>query len=113
MPYTTLVRTFSNGNSITYIDDGVNTLLYPAITIQKKRVPVGKQIMAETSFDVLYGANDSITGALLPQKTRVTITASHPITASIASLDLAVGMARSIIASTEWSEAVTEQKPLL
>ncbi len=107
---TALTEFSDNGNSRTYSLAG-HTAQSPQLVIQKRRVPVGNQVVAESTIDVIYATEDSA-GALLPQKVVFSAVVRFPINGIQADIDAALVVFRDIIAGDEFSNTVNTQEYL-
>lgn len=106
---TTLTEFSTNGDSRTYTTSG-HTASKPRLVIQRRRVPVGNQIMAEVSVAVLQTAIDS-DSAPIPEKVSFTVTSRYPITIKSGETTVADALAicKDIVGSDEFAAAVTSQ----
>lgn len=106
--YTTDLTEFaSNGDSRTYTVSGHSVSL-PKLVIQKRKVPTGNQIMAESNVSVVYGTVDAA-GAVLPQKVLMTFGVRYPVNSTSTAITAALATARDLIASDEWTAIVSSQ----
>lgn len=106
---TTGLTEFSdNGDSRTYTLDG-HTALDAKLVIQRRRVPVGNQTVAESSFEVIY-ATDDADGIQLPEKVAFMGKVRYPIKGTQADIDAALAVFRDIIAGDEFANTVNTQE---
>jgi hypothetical protein len=106
---TSLTEFSTNGDSRTWTTSG-HTVSKPKLVLQKRRVPVGNQTIAETTISVIHAAADS-TGAVLPSKVNMSVTVRTPL--GIDSGDTAVADAlailKDIVGSDEFASTVSTQ----
>ena len=107
---TTLTKFAQNGDSITYTCPG-HTASDPRLVLQKRRVPTGNKVMAESTVTVLYGTQD-IAGANIAQRVGFSANAAYPITGVAADVTAALATFRDIVNSDEFAAMVTSQNPL-
>lgn len=106
--YTTALTEFaSNGDSRTYTVSG-HSVSSPKLVIQKRKVPTGNQIMAESNVSVVYGTVDAA-GEVLPQKVLMTFGVRYPVSSTGTAITAALAVARDLMASDEWTAIVTSQ----
>jgi hypothetical protein len=102
---TTALKEYSdNGNSRTYSLVG-HTIVKPQLVIQKRKVPVGNQIVNEMMVSVVLATTD-VDGAVLPQKVVFDVSCRSPITGDSDDVTAALAIFRDIIAGDEFSDAV-------
>lgn len=108
---TALTEFSDNGDSRTYTIPG-HTVTKPRLCIQKRKVPVGNQVMAEFSASIVYGvlAGD---GSVAPEKVSQGVAVRYPVTADPTDLATqnaaALVVLRDFVASDEFGAAVTSQ----
>lgn len=102
---TALTEFFDLGDSRTYTQSG-HLATKPKLVIQKRRVPVGSQVVNEVSFQVLNATNDA-TGALMSQKVGFKATVTYPLGAESAVITAALATFRDIVAGDEFGSTVT------
>lgn len=106
---TTVLTEFAdNGNSRTYSQAG-HTALKPQLVVQRRRVPSGSQVVAESTIDVLSATVDS-DGATLPSKVVFTATVRYPISGTQADIDAMLAVFRDIVAGDEFANTVNTQE---
>lgn len=104
----TAVTEFStNGDSKTWTTPN-HTASLPKLLIQKRRVPVGSQTIAETTISVIRAGADAA-GATLPSKASFTVTVRYPI--DMVGTTVADGLAifKDVVGSDEFAATVTSQ----
>lgn len=104
---TALTEFSDNGDSRTYTTAG-STASSPKLVIEKRKVPVGGQTVAEFSCAVVHGTADS-DGLVLQQKVSLTATGRYPIDGDAADLAAALVIFRDIVASDEFEASLTSQ----
>lgn len=104
---TALTEFSDNGNSRTYSLSG-HTAVSPRLVIQKRRVPVGGQVMAEMSVKTVYATTD-VDGNVLPQKPSIETIISYPVNGTYTDVEAALVIHRDIIASDEYTAAASSQ----
>lgn len=108
---TTALTEFSDKeNERTYIYTG-HTVQKPKMVLQRRKVPVGNQIIAEDTVTVLSGCEDA-DGVVLGSRVLFTMTCRRPSTAIAADVSAALVVARDIFASDEWTAVTTGQNYL-
>lgn len=105
---TALTEFATNGDSRTYTTAG-HTVGKPKLVIQKRRVPVGKQTVAETICSVIHGTEDSA-GDSLPSKVAMSVTVRTPVDGIAADVTAALAILRDLVAGDEFGNAVTTQE---
>jgi hypothetical protein len=108
---TALIEFADNGDSRTYALSN-HTALKPRLLIQKRKVPAGNSIVAETTAEVLYSTVDS-DGMVLPQKIGFKVSVRFPVTGLQADIDAALVVFRDVIAGDEFGNAVNTQEYLV
>lgn len=96
---TSLTEFATLGDSRTYTTTG-HSASRPKLVIQKRKVPVGNQTVAETSVAVIHATEDA-DGALLPSKVSVTYTIRYPVDSGDTALANALTIAKDLVASDE------------
>lgn len=105
---TTVLTPFSDqGNSNTTTLSG-HTIAKPRVCVQTRRVANGSSGIAEDSFRVTFGTEDSL-GNLLATKVSMTVTLRRPANGIAADVDLVVAAVRDILAGDEYDEVVSSQ----
>lgn len=108
---TALTEFSDNGDSRTYTISG-HSATKPKLVVQKRKVPVGNQVMAEFSGTVVYGvlAGD---GSVATNKVSQGVFARYPVDADptdLAAMNAAaLVILRDFVASDEFGAAVTSQ----
>jgi len=109
---TTALTEFSdNGNSRTYVTS-THTTAKPRLVVQKRKVPVGNQTVAEVSIDVVHASADG-DGVVLPQKVAFSAVFRQPLAADAVDVAAALVIFRDIIAGDEFANAVSTQEFLV
>lgn len=105
---TTVLTEFSTlGDSRTYTAPS-HVVTKPVLVLQKRKVPVGNQVVAEDVITHLQGTVDSA-GATLPQKVSFSCTVRRPVDGIAADVTAALALFREIIASDEFTAVVNTQ----
>lgn len=107
---TTLVHFASQGDNITYTYTG-HTVGDPRLVLQKRRVPTGNRVMAETTVTVVSGTQDS-TGANIPNRVSFSANIAYPVTGVYADVTAALAIFRDVVASDEFTAMVASQNPI-
>lgn len=107
---TTLTHFASNGDNITYTYTG-HTVSDPRLVLQKRRVPAGNKVMAETTVTVLSGTQDA-SNANIAQRVTFSATVAYPITGTYADVTAALAIFRDVVACDEFTTLVASQNPL-
>lgn len=94
------------GDKVTYILSG-HTNQTPKVVVCTRKVPVGKQTTGGYTMTVSYGVDDS-DGNMLPDKASFQVVHSWPQKAAATTeRDAALAVFRDIIASDEFTSAVS------
>lgn len=102
---TTVLKEYSNGvNSRTYSLPN-HSVTEPEILIQRRRVPVGNQVVASTELQFLVATKDA-EGNVLPDKAGIDIKIREPIKGTHADLTALLTIARDVFASDEMTATV-------
>lgn len=101
---TALTEFSDSGNSRTYTTSG-HTFGKPKLVLQRRRVPVGSQVVAEDTISVVHATEDA-DGNILPQKVSLTVTLRRPINGLSTDVDAALVIFRDIIAGDEFGNTV-------
>lgn len=104
---TALTHFSTDGDSRTWTTS-THTVGKPRLVIQKRKVPVGNQVVAETTLSVIHATVDAA-GVTLPQKVTFSATYRTPITGATGDTTAALAIFRDIVASDEFGAAVTGQ----
>lgn len=104
---TALTHFATEGDSRTWTTS-THTVSKPRLVIQKRKVPVGNQVVAETTVSVIHATVDAAS-AILPQKVSFSVTFRQPITGAGADVTSALAIFRDIIAGDEFGTLVTTQ----
>jgi len=105
---TTALTEFSDkDNSRTYTLTASHTVQRPRLVLQKRKVPVGTQNVAEDTISVLYATEDS-TGELLPSKVMFSVTVRRPIDGIAADVTAALATFRDVVAGDEFGDVVNK-----
>lgn len=105
---TALTEFSNNGDSRTTTTLG-HTVLKPKLVIEKRKVPVGNQIVSEYTFSVVQATEDD-DGNVLPQKVVMTATVRLPIHGQSTDVDAALVIFRDVIAGDEFGNSVDTQE---
>lgn len=108
---TVLTEFADNGDSRTYTQEG-HTVIKPMLVIQKRKVPVGNQTVAEISVAVISGTVDS-ESLPVTQKVNFTATVRYPINGASDDVTAMLAVFRDIIAGDEFANAVNTQEWLV
>lgn len=109
---TTALTEFSDKeNQRTYTYTG-HTVQDPRLVLQRRKVPVGSQVVAEDVVTVLSGTEDA-DGAILPQRVTFSATIRRPINGAAADVTSALAIFRDIVAGDEFTSVVTGQNYLV
>jgi phage-related protein len=105
----TVLTNFRNfGDSATYTY-GSHTASEPRLVIQRRVVPQGNQIVAESTLQVVSSTEDA-DGELLASRVLFEAKARTPITGIEADVDAALVVFRDIVASDEFTNFVKTQE---
>jgi hypothetical protein len=104
---TALTEFATNGDSRTYVLTD-HSVLKPKLVVQKRRVPAGTQTVSDTTVSVVFGTEDS-DGLALASKVAFSANVRMPIHGQAADRDACLAVFRDIIASDEFSVAVSGQ----
>lgn len=108
---TTLTEFSDNGDSRTYTTSG-HTATKPKLVLEKRKVPVGNQTMAEFTCTVVHGVDDA-DGAVMPQRVSLSAAARYPVDADPTDLATEIAAAfvilQDIVQSDEFEAAITSQ----
>jgi hypothetical protein len=108
----TALTEFSNiGNSRTYTVTG-HTSSKAKLVLETRRVPSGKQNVAENVITVAYATEDA-DGLLIPQKASCSFSCKFPINGDTADRDAVLAVIRDIVASDEVTNTVATQEFLV
>jgi hypothetical protein len=104
---TALTEFADNGDSRTFTYTG-HKASDPRLVIQKRKVPTGDQVVAETSLSVVSGTEDA---GNIPLAQRVSFQAvvRYPIAGTYADVTAALAVFRDIVASDEFTASVQTQ----
>lgn len=106
---TTALTEFSNnGNSRTSTLAG-HSVSKPQLVIERRRVPVGNQVVAESVISVIYATTDPA-GAVLPQKVTFETVIRQPVNGQGADVTAALAILRDIVAGDEFANTVSTQE---
>lgn len=106
---TTALTEFSTiGDSRTYTLSG-HTVQSPRVVVQKRKVPVGNQVMSESTVSVVYATTDSNSDPLT-NKINFTATVRYPISGKSTDVDAVLAIFRDIIAGDEFANTVDTQE---
>lgn len=109
---TTALKEFSqNGGTRTYTMTG-HTYSSPSLCIQKRRVPVGNQTVAEDTVQVLQGTTDS-NGDPLDPKVSFEVKVRRPINGQSSDVTSLLATFRDIVAGDEFANTVDTQEYLI
>lgn len=109
---TTALTEFSNnGNSRTYTLSG-HSALVPKLVLQKRRVPVGSQTVAEDTITVLSATTDA-DSAVIPQRVTFSVTVRRPVEGDAADVTAMLAVFRDVIAGDEFANTVATQEFLV
>lgn len=105
---TTALTEFSDmGNSRTYAQAGHNALK-PKLVLQKRKSPVGNQVVAEDSIMVVNATDDADGNVIAPRIT-FQVVVRRPLNGVEADVTAALATFRDIIAGDEFGTTVTTQ----
>lgn len=104
---TVLTEFADNGDSRTCTTSG-HTASKPKLVIQKRKVPVGNEAVAEYSFSVVHGTEDA-EGLPLPQRVSFTATVRYPVAGDAADISAALAIFKDAVAGDEFAASVTSQ----
>lgn len=101
----TILEEFAdNGNSRTYTEP-THSVVSPFLVIQKRKVPVGEQIMAEDSVSVVKATQDA-ESVILPQRVSLLVVVRRPITGITADVTSARNLFQEIVASGNFERMI-------
>lgn len=104
---TALTEFADNGNSRTYTTAG-HTVSKPKLVIQKRRVPAGTQVVAESVFSIIHGTEDA-NGDNLDQKVTFEAKVRYPLDSIAADLSAAELIFRDLVAGDEFASSIRSQ----
>lgn len=106
---TALIEFADSGDSRTYTLP-LHTVLAPRLLVQKRRVPSGKQVVAESSILLTYAVSDA-QDVVLPQRLSTTVVTRAPILMKAGTGIEAVMLAhiRDVINSDEFAAMMSTQ----
>lgn len=109
---TTALTEFSdNGDSRTYTYSG-HSVSSPKLVIQKRRVPVGNQKVAQDTVTVVSGTTDA--DALpIPERVSFEVTIRRPVHGQAGDVAAALAIFRDIVAGDEFGNTVDTQEYLV
>lgn len=102
---TTLTEFADNGDSRTYYTSG-HTASKPKLVLNKRKVPVGNQTVAEFSASVIHATEDP-DGAVLPQKVSMQAVVRYPIDGDSADIAAVLAIFQDVVQSDEFASSVT------
>lgn len=105
---TALTEFSDNGNSRTFTTPG-HTSVKPKLVIQKRKIPANADGVAETSFIVIHATVDA-DGNVLSAKESFEVIHRSPVKGDSDDRDAVLAIGRDIVASDEWTNAVTTQE---
>lgn len=109
---TTALTEFSdNGDSRTYTLTG-HSISSPKIVVQKRRVPVGNQKVAQDTVTVLYGTTDA-DGLPVPERVSFEVVIRRPVHGQAADVTAALAVIRDIVAGDEFANVKDTQEFLV
>lgn len=109
---TTALTVFSNyGDNRTYTTSG-HVTSKPKLVIQKRKVPVGNQTVAETTIQVIHATADAAS-EILKDKVSMMATVRTPLAGDSADVAAVLAIFRDIVAGDEFANAVTTQEYLV
>jgi hypothetical protein len=104
---TTLTEFANTGDSRTWTTSG-HTAVKPKLVIQKRRVPVGGQHVAETTYSVIHAGVDA-DGAVLPSKVVMSVTVRYPVEITGTTISDVLTILKDMVAGDEFAASVTSQ----
>jgi hypothetical protein len=104
---TALVEFSDSGDSRTYTLTG-HTASFPKLLVQKRKVPVGNQIVAEVSVEVISATKDAA-DLILPQRVGFKATVRYPISGTDSDITSMLAIFRDVVAGDEFAATVTSQ----
>lgn len=99
------------GDSMTYTTAG-HTASKPKLVLQKRRVPVNNQVIAEDTISVVQATEDD-NGVILTQKVMFTATVRRPVNGQATDVTAALAIFRDVIAGDEFGNVVNTQEPIV
>lgn len=99
------------GHSSTYTVPAVHTALEPKLVLQKRRVPVGGQVMMEDTITILDATTDP-DGNVMDQKIAFSVNVRRPKNGDASDVTAALARFRDVIAGDEFGAVVTSQDNL-
>lgn len=104
---TTVLQAYaSNGNSWKYIIPASHTASKPRLVLQKRKEPVGNQVMKEYVTSIVYGTTDSVSGLIIPQRVAFDISVRSPVNGAAADFNAAFATFIDVVGSTEFAAAI-------
>lgn len=105
---TVLTEFSTNGDSKTNTL-AAHTVSRPQLLIEKRKVPVGNQVVAESTVSIVIATVDA-SGVIMPTKYNYTITARTPIGGLAADATLALTVLRDVVASDDFANTLATQE---
>jgi hypothetical protein len=105
---TSLTEFSTSGDSRTFTTTG-HSYASTKVVVQKRKVPVGSQPVAENSIAVVHSTEDD-DGLVLPSKVNFTVTVRVPINGQASDVSAALAIFRDIIAGDEFGNTVDTQE---
>lgn len=107
----TLTEFADNGDSRTYTTSG-HTAVKPKVVVERRKVPLGGQTVAEFSATISQGVEDA-EGMVMPAKVAYAASVRYPVDADptdLAAIQAAcLTLLRDIVASDEFGASTTSQ----
>jgi hypothetical protein len=99
---------FSNNGDSKTSTLSAHTVSQPQLVIEKRKVPVGSQTVAESSVSVVIATTDGTN--ILPQKYVYNVVCRSPIAGQSAEKAIALATLRDVVASDEFANMLDTQE---
>lgn len=109
---TALTEAFSSGNVKRYIIELIHTAQNPQLVVQTVKTASSQSRIVGTEIKVDLTTSDGVTNERLDSRVVLTATARYPANCNGSDVTAAIAYLRDIVASDEFSAAVTNQLPL-
>jgi hypothetical protein len=107
---TALKEFANNGNSKTSTTSG-HTTTSPKLVVERRRVPSGNQVVAESEISVIHGTEDA-DSLPIAERVAMSVKVRFPITGDTTDRDAALVILRDIVAGDEFGAIVASQNYL-
>lgn len=105
---TTVLKVFNDSSNTRTFTTPAHTAGLPRICLQKRKVPVGAQVMLEDAFTVFYATKDAL-NVVMPQRISFGAVVRRPLGYTAADLTSAQALFREFVAADEFANMVANQ----